>query len=202
VNIAVTLSYNATEGSYIIFTLTSVIYSSSVTQNFNLSQVNGCVNLMMPPFDSVANILPPCFTECYGFVTDSRLRKFGLLSVRLWPTSFLLVSQNVTVLLQIHGYVSLVVCLFGSVANSLNIAVLTRREMTSPTNALLTGLAVADLLVMLEYIPYACHMYMSQSNRPITDQFSYAWSTFVLFHSNFGQVIRLGPVPMAVRSTA
>lgn len=89
---------------------------------------------------------------------------------------------------RIHGYVSLVVCLFGSVANSLNIAVLTRREMTSPTNALLTGLAVADLLVMLEYIPFASHMYMPQGNRPATDQFSYAWTTFVLFHSNFAQV--------------
>jgi hypothetical protein len=105
-------------------------------------------------------------------------------------------------LFQIHGYVSLVVCLFGSVANSLNIAVLTRREMASPTNALLTGLAVADLLVMLEYIPFACHMYMSQSNRPATDQYSYAWTTFVLFHSNFAQVIRLRPVQLAARSKA
>lgn len=52
---------------------------------------------------------------------------------------------------QVHGYASLLVCLFGSIANSLNIAVLTRREMSSPTNAILTGLAVADLLVMLEY---------------------------------------------------
>lgn len=67
---------------------------------------------------------------------------------------------------QAHGYVSLVVCVFGSVANLLNIAVLTRREMASPTNAVLTGLAVADLLVMLEYIPFACHMYLPQvSNR-------------------------------------
>ncbi|KDR23127.1 FMRFamide receptor, partial [Zootermopsis nevadensis] len=88
-----------------------------------------------------------------------------------------------------HGYVSLVVCLFGSVANSLNIAVLTRREMTSPTNALLTGLAVADLLVMLEYIPFACHMYMPQGAwRSATDRYSYPWAAFVLFHSNFAQV--------------
>ena len=92
-------------------------------------------------------------------------------------------------MLQIHGYVSLIVCLFGSVANSLNIAVLTRREMTSPTNALLTGLAVADLLVMLEYIPFACYMYVGQDTRIATDQFSYAWGNFVLFHSNFAQVI-------------
>lgn len=71
----------------------------------------------------------------------------------------------------IHGYVSLLVCVFGSVANVLNIAVLTRREMSSPTNAILTGLAVADLLVMLEYIPFACHMYLPQ--RPKRERFSY-----------------------------
>ncbi|XP_012262773.2 G-protein coupled receptor dmsr-1-like [Athalia rosae] len=88
--------------------------------------------------------------------------------------------------IQVHGYASLLVCLFGSVANTLNIAVLTRREMNSPTNAILTGLAVADLLVMLEYIPYASHMYLAE--RPRRDRFTYGWTLFVLFHSNFAQV--------------
>ncbi|KAJ4437063.1 hypothetical protein ANN_17198 [Periplaneta americana] len=98
-------------------------------------------------------------------------------------------KKLVSHLSQVHGYVSLVVCIFGSVANTLNIAVLTRREMTSPTNALLTGLAVADLLVMLEYIPFACHMYMQPSTPvPLTDRYSYPWSVFVLFHANFAQV--------------
>lgn len=91
-----------------------------------------------------------------------------------------------TIYIQIHGYASLLVCLFGSVANTLNIAVLTRREMNSPTNAILTGLAVADLLVMLEYIPYASHMYLW--DRPRRDRFTYGWTFFVLFHSHFGQV--------------
>lgn len=67
-----------------------------------------------------------------------------------------------------HGYVSLIVCVFGSIANLLNIAVLTRREMLSPTNAVLTGLAVADLLVMTEYIPFACHMYLPQVGHTLT----------------------------------
>ncbi|XP_015586152.1 sex peptide receptor [Cephus cinctus] len=87
---------------------------------------------------------------------------------------------------QIHGYASLLVCIFGSIANTLNIIVLTRREMNSPTNAILTGLAVADLLVMLEYIPYAIHMYLY--DRPKRDRFTYGWTLFVLFHSNFSQV--------------
>jgi hypothetical protein len=40
----------------------------------------------------------------------------------------------------IHGYVSMVVCIFGTIANILNIAVLTRKEMNgSPINRILTG---------------------------------------------------------------
>ncbi|XP_050534199.1 G-protein coupled receptor dmsr-1-like [Daktulosphaira vitifoliae] len=88
---------------------------------------------------------------------------------------------------QYHGYASLLVCAFGSVANILNIAVLTRKEMVSPTNAILTGLAVADLLVMVEYVPFAYHMYLRPDNYPRSDRFSYNWSLFVLLHSGFSQ---------------
>lgn len=87
---------------------------------------------------------------------------------------------------EVHGWTSLFVCIFGSIANVLNIAVLTRREMRSPTNMILTGLAVADLLVMIEYIPYSIHMYLYHRSR--RDTFTYGWTLFVLFHSNFGQV--------------
>ena len=53
----------------------------------------------------------------------------------------------------IHGYLSLVACVFGSTSNAMNIAVLTRRALISPTNLLLTALAVADLVTMLFYVP-------------------------------------------------
>ncbi|XP_047004226.1 G-protein coupled receptor dmsr-1-like [Schistocerca americana] len=87
---------------------------------------------------------------------------------------------------EVHAYLSLLVCVFGSVANSLNIAVLTRREMVSATNSILTALAVADLLVMVEYVPYALHTYLLK--RPRARSYTYAWAVFVLFHSNFAQV--------------
>ncbi|KAK2579309.1 hypothetical protein KPH14_008262 [Odynerus spinipes] len=58
--------------------------------------------------------------------------------------------------------------------------------MRSPTNMILTGLAVADLLVMIEYVPYAIHAYLYHRSRK--DTFTYGWAVFVLFHSNFGQV--------------
>lgn len=87
----------------------------------------------------------------------------------------------------IHGIVCLLVCIFGSIANTLNIVVLTRREMRSPTNAILTGLAIADLLVMLDYMPYAIYMspYMQFSRE---ERLTYSWSWYVMFHSIFAQI--------------
>jgi len=66
--------------------------------------------------------------------------------------------------------------------------VLTRREMRSPTNAILTGLAVADLAVMLEYIPYTVHDYILTDSLPREDKLSYSWACFIKFHSIFAQV--------------
>ena len=89
----------------------------------------------------------------------------------------------------IHGYLSLPVCVFGSIANILNIVVLTRREMRSPTNFILTGLAIADLLVMIDYIPFVCldnilpHLHYS---RETLLAYSSAW--YILFHSIFAQI--------------
>ena len=75
--IAVTLSYNSAEGSYVIFTLASDTYSSSVTQYVNFI-AGSC--LRKP--DSVANTLLVS-QNVTVFVADSRLRKSGRLSVRL-----------------------------------------------------------------------------------------------------------------------
>ncbi|XP_033240113.1 uncharacterized protein MsR1 [Drosophila pseudoobscura] len=88
-----------------------------------------------------------------------------------------------------HGYVSLVVCILGTIANTLNIIVLTRKEMRSPTNAILTGLAVADLAVMLEYIPYTIHDYILTDSLPREQKLSYGWACFINFHSIFAQVL-------------
>lgn len=88
-----------------------------------------------------------------------------------------------------HGYISLVVCILGTIANTLNIIVLTRREMRSPTNAILTGLAVADLAVMLEYIPYTVHDYILKDSLPREEKLSYGWACFIMFHSIFAQVL-------------
>ena len=55
----------------------------------------------------------------------------------------------------------LVVCTVGTIFNLVNIMVLTHKDMrTNPINLILTGIAVADCLVMTEHIPFAIHMYL------------------------------------------
>ncbi|GAB6031340.1 hypothetical protein CHUAL_009124 [Chamberlinius hualienensis] len=87
--------------------------------------------------------------------------------------------------LDIHGVFSTIVCLFGLITNILNIIVLTRKDMVSPTNAILTGLAIADMLVMLDYLPFTLYTYIlsGQLHRCVRYSYSLSWST--LFHAHF-----------------
>ncbi|KAJ8915745.1 hypothetical protein NQ315_004557 [Exocentrus adspersus] len=82
----------------------------------------------------------------------------------------------------IHGYLSLTVCIFGSIANIFNICVLRTKQMRSPTNFILIGLAVADLLVMLVYTPFTIHRNIDP-RRKFVQHFSYAWACFYKFHA-------------------
>ncbi|CAF4920664.1 unnamed protein product [Pieris macdunnoughi] len=92
----------------------------------------------------------------------------------------------------IHGYVSLLICLFGSLANALNVAVLTRRDLAgAPINRLLKWLAVADVFVMLEYVPFAIYRYLlfpGQEDRP------YSWAVYMLFHMHFTQILHTASI--------
>lgn len=99
---------------------------------------------------------------------------------------------------QIHGTLSLFVCFFGSVANVLNICVLTTKEMRSPTNLILTGLAVADLLVMLEYIPFIYNRYIEIEKRLYAPNYSYEWAIFTKFHAIFSQVFHFSSCCLTV----
>lgn len=90
---------------------------------------------------------------------------------------------------KVHGYISVIVCLFGVVLNIANIVVLTRKNMITSTNVLLTWLAVADICKMLDYFPFAMHFYIFKD--PKLSQFEtkyYGWILFLLFHANFSIV--------------
>ncbi|XP_072942914.1 G-protein coupled receptor dmsr-1-like [Epargyreus clarus] len=92
----------------------------------------------------------------------------------------------------IHGYVSLLVCLIGVLANTMNVAVLTRRDMAAaPINRLLKWLAVADVFVMLEYVPFAIYKYLIL---PETLDFPYSWAMYLLFHMHFAQILHTASI--------
>lgn len=86
----------------------------------------------------------------------------------------------------LHGYISISVCLFGFMANMANIIVLTRKNMVSSTNFILTWLAIADLFTMLDYFPFAMHFYILKDVdlRPLHTR-GYGWICFLLFHGSF-----------------
>ena len=84
-----------------------------------------------------------------------------------------------------HGYASVVVCVIGAICNLFNIMVLTRRNMRTRTNYLLTALAVSDLLTMVSYIPFALQFYCLYGVDPSPNRNTRQWAIFFLFHVNF-----------------
>ncbi|KAE8740275.1 Myosuppressin Receptor 1-RA [Frankliniella occidentalis] len=98
-----------------------------------------------------------------------------------------------------HGYVSLVVCTAGILANAINLAVLTRPALaTAPVNRLLTGLAAADMLVMAEYAPFAAYLYLS----PPRSHYSRAGATFLLVHMHFSQLLHTASICLTLSLAA
>lgn len=55
--------------------------------------------------------------------------------------------------------------------------------MTSPTNAILTGMAVSDLVVIACYIPFVIHNFMRNAVPP-EEMYSYGWAVYTLGHAH------------------
>lgn len=86
-----------------------------------------------------------------------------------------------------HGYLAIAVCLFGTIANILNVAVLTRKDMAcTPINRILTGLAAVEMVIMIEYMTFAYYYYMVLPGKL---NFPYAGAVFILFHTHFTQTL-------------
>lgn len=85
---------------------------------------------------------------------------------------------------KVHGYVADVVCIFGVISNILNVIVLTRRHMITPTNCILTALAIADFLTMLTYLVYATYFYIA-TEPGLGGNHSQGWMYFILIHNHF-----------------
>jgi hypothetical protein len=89
----------------------------------------------------------------------------------------------------LHGYISVFVCVFGIIANSANIVVLTRKNMITSTNIILTWLAVTDTLKMTSYLMFATEFYiLKDSSLPLLVTRNIHSVRFLLFHASFALV--------------
>ncbi|RUS82492.1 hypothetical protein EGW08_009755 [Elysia chlorotica] len=85
----------------------------------------------------------------------------------------------------IHGVAAPIICILGIIANCLNIVVLTRKNMVSPTNVLLTWLAISDGLTMMAYLPYVIlnyHIYINSAG-PLSN------ARFIMFFAIFSVIV-------------
>ncbi|KAK6993469.1 G-protein coupled receptor 139 [Biomphalaria glabrata] len=67
---------------------------------------------------------------------------------------------------QVHAYISVVLSVLGIMGNVLNIFILTRKNMISTTNILLTALSVSDVLKLLVHLPNIVLNYYIFANQP------------------------------------
>ncbi len=84
-----------------------------------------------------------------------------------------------------HGFVSILVCIYGIITNIFNIIVLTRKNMINPCNLILLGLAVSDLLTMILYVPFVLYFYCIYGTEPTPERNSKGSMKFFIFHVNF-----------------
>ena len=85
-----------------------------------------------------------------------------------------------------HGYITLTICAIGIPLNILNIIVLTRKNMQTPINCILTCLAVSDIATMISYVPFAIHFYVEHtSNTMSASKNSLGWMRFLVVYLNF-----------------
>ncbi|XP_062616731.1 G-protein coupled receptor dmsr-1-like [Saccostrea cucullata] len=81
-----------------------------------------------------------------------------------------------------HGYISSIICIFGVMSNIVNIIVLTRRHMVTPTNCILTALAITDMATMSIYFVYAVYFYII--TQPLDSyEHSKGWMYFVVVNN-------------------
>lgn len=89
----------------------------------------------------------------------------------------------------VHGYVASVLCTVGIVTNLCNVLVLTRSEMFSTVNMLLTAIAVCDTTTMFSYLIYLSHYRLTFFTCPLSP-FTKAWAFYTLFHANLSVALR------------
>uniref|UniRef100_A0A0K0DE59 G_PROTEIN_RECEP_F1_2 domain-containing protein n=1 Tax=Angiostrongylus cantonensis TaxID=6313 RepID=A0A0K0DE59_ANGCA len=88
----------------------------------------------------------------------------------------------------IHTYLSIIMCIFGTIANFCNIVVLTRRQMRTPVNMILTAMACCDTVVLFSNLVYTTHYQFVAFKHCHPRHWSYGWALFLIAHAHLSLV--------------
>ncbi|GMR58822.1 hypothetical protein PMAYCL1PPCAC_29017 [Pristionchus mayeri] len=82
-----------------------------------------------------------------------------------------------------HPYISVFLCVTGTIMNIITVAVLTRPTMISPVNILLSAVAVCDIIVMSSVFLFVVHFQLIALKRCDPSDFTLNWALFMYFHA-------------------
>ena len=102
----------------------------------------------------------------------------------------------------VHPYLSLIICTFGISTNLVNIVILTRKKMLNSINCVLTGIAISDIITMVDYIPYVIHFYLMTDIGDTPRRYTYTWSLYMAVHSCLSVVTHTISIWLAVCMSA
>ncbi|VDM98663.1 unnamed protein product [Thelazia callipaeda] len=88
----------------------------------------------------------------------------------------------------IHTYLSIAICILGTLCNFCNIIVLTRRRMRTPVNMILTAMAACDTVVLFSNLVYATHYTFVAFVNCHPKHWSYGWAVFLICHAHLSLI--------------
>ncbi|GMT09962.1 hypothetical protein PFISCL1PPCAC_1259 [Pristionchus fissidentatus] len=83
----------------------------------------------------------------------------------------------------IHPYISVFLCVTGTIMNIITVAVLTRPTMRSPVNILLSAVAICDIIVMSSVFVFVSHFQLIALKRCDPSDFTLNWAIFMYVHA-------------------
>ncbi|TKR88524.1 hypothetical protein L596_012752 [Steinernema carpocapsae] len=88
----------------------------------------------------------------------------------------------------IHTYLSIFMCIVGTLCNFCNIVVLTRKQMRTPVNMVLTAMACCDTVVLFSNLVYTTHYTFVAFADCHPRHWSYNWAMFLIAHAHLSLV--------------
>lgn len=88
----------------------------------------------------------------------------------------------------IHTFLSIFMCAIGTVCNFCNIVILSRKQMRTPVNMILTAMACCDTVVLFSNLIYTTHYAFVAFKFCHPRHWSYGWAMFLIAHAHLSLI--------------